>query len=326
MAIPTLTETLDTMYVTTWVLRNKDVVDNIHEAIPFYYWMMKKGRHETRSGGRRIEVPLRYAKNSTPEAIGRGGSVALVDTDVLTPAYYEWKYITGHILRYFVDFQKNRGPAELMSKVNADIDGLRDGLIDKFETDLFGDGTGDNGLTIGGLQLIVDTTPATGTVGGINAATRAYWRNQATNMTGLALSTYLVDYMSAMFNDCGQWGEGVSRFPDFIVTTDTICESYEQEALEVYRINDNKLADMGFGDLAYKSRPMTWSPSAPSYSMFMLNSKHLKWTTDDIEYLNLGEFESIPNQPRDRVAHSMSVCNLVCDNRRKQGVLYNIGN
>jgi hypothetical protein len=323
-----LTEQLNSLYTTTWVNRMKGIVDNIMTATPIYFWLTKKGRTQSLTGGRRIECPLRIAKNETVTAIGRGGSVSLADTDNLSVAYYDWKYLTGHLIRYFADFQMNRSRAQLESKVNADIDSLRDSQIDKFETDIHGAGTADNGLTIGGLQQIIDTTPATGTVGGIDPATYTWWRNQATNMTGLAVSTYLIQYMRTMYNDCGNYGEGVSRFPDFIITNQSVYESYEEEALEIGRIMmaDRKMADLGFGDLSFKGSPITWSPAAPNYEMRFLNTNHLKWVTDAIANMKLGEFKAIVQQPEDYVAHLMSVCNLVCDNRVKQGVLYNIGN
>lgn len=322
----TLTEQLNELYTTTWINRRDKLIDNIMEATPFFYWLTKKGRSESQSGGRRIEIPLRYEKNETIQGITKGGAVQLTDTDNLTVAYYVWKNITGHIIRYFTEFQQNRSKPQLMNKVNADIDSLQDSYIQKMEEYVLGDGTGDNGNVPIGLQNIIDTTPATGTVGGINAANYSWWRNQATNMTGEAISVYLINRMRTLFNDCGRWGDGAARFPDFLLTTDTVYEAYEEEALEVYRINDKKLADMGFGDCAFKGRPLTWSPQSPAYSMFMINSNHIKWVTDPIENMNLGEWLPIVNQPRDKVAHAMCVCNLTVDNRRKQGVLYNIGN
>ena len=90
-------------------------------------------------------------------------------------------------------------------------------------------------------------------------------------------------------------------------------------------MGDKKLADLGFGDLAYKGRPMTWSPSCTVGSMYFLNTAFLKWTVDPVENFNLGEFLPIIDQPRDVVAHSMTVGNLVASNRKRQGVIFDIG-
>jgi len=325
-AFNTNTETLNTMYTTTWMLRKQEVVDNIFEATPFWYLLKKKGKVNSQTGGREIEVPLRYATNASVQYIGKGSSVTLEDTDPLTVAQYQWRYLTGHIMRYFADFQKNKGKAALINKVNSDIDTLQASLIDQLETSLFNDGTGDSNQEINGLLNLVAEAPTTGTVGGINRATYSWWRNYYYDMSSYAASIYLRKRMNIAFNECGKYGKGVTRFPDLIVCAQNVHEFYESELVEIARvmISDKKIADMGFGDLAYKGRPMTWSPSCPDGSLYLLNTNHLSFVTDPIENFSLGEWLPIVNQPRDVVAHSMTVGNLVCDNCRKQGVLFDI--
>lgn len=326
MAVPTLTEQLDTMYTTTWYLRKKKVVDSAFDATPFWYLMKKKGRRETQTGGRAIEIPLQYAKNETVQFIGRGGTVDISATDPLTVVQWNWRYLTGHIVRYFADFQRNRGKAQLIKKVNADIDNLQSSLVDQLETSLFSDGTGDAGQEIDGLLNIVAEAPATGTVAGLDRAVRTWWRNQYKDMSGEAASIYLRKRMATMFNDCGKQGEGVTRFPDIIVCAQDVHEMYESEALEISRImiSDRKMADLGFGDIAYKGRPITWSPSCPDGSMYFLNTSVLHWVADPIENFTLGDWLPIVNQPRDRVAHTMTVGNLTTGNCKRLGVVFDI--
>ena len=322
----TLTEQLNTMYTTTWYLRRKSIVDNVFNATPFWYLMSKKGKRSTQTGGRSIEIPLQYAKNETVKFIGRGGTVELEATDPLTVVHWSWKYLTGHIIRYFADFQQNRGQAQLIKKVNSDIDNLQSSLIDKLETSLFSDGTGDSNLATDGLGNVVAILPTTGTVGNLNRATYAWWRNKYKSMSGEAASIYLRKRMNTMFNDCGQQGEGVSRFPDIVVCAQNVYEMYENEALEISRIiiSDRKMADLGFGDLAFKGRPFTWSPSCPAGYMYFLNTNAIEWIADPVENFTLGEWLPIINQPRDVVAHTMTVGNLVCGNCQKQGVIHTI--
>lgn len=326
MAVPILTEQLDTMYTTTWYLRKKKVVDSAFDATPFWYLMNKKGRRETQTGGRSIEIPLQYAKNETVQYIGRGGTVDISSTDPLTVVQWNWKYLTGHIVRYFADFQRNRGKAQLLKKVNADIDNLQSSLVDQLETSLFSDGTGDDNHEIDGLLNIIAEAPAAGTVAGLDRAVRTWWRNQYKDMSGEAASIYLRKRMATMFNDCGQQGEGVTRFPDIIVCAQDVHEMYESEALEISRImiSDRKMADLGFGDIAYKGRPVTWSPSCPDGSMYFLNTSVLHWVADPIENFSLGEWLPIVNQPRDRVAHTMTVGNLTTGNCKRLGVVFDI--
>lgn len=322
---PTMTETLNTMYTTTWYLRRKKIIDQVFLATPFWYLLSKKGKRTTQSGGRSIEIPLQYAKNETVTFIGKGGTVSLAATDPLTVVHWNWKYLTGHIIRYFTEMQKNRGKAQLIKKVNADIDNLQASLIDVLETKLFAAGAS---LDIDGLDNIIAEAPSTDVpnVGSLDGPTYSWWRNNIKDMSGEAASIYLRKRMNTMFNDCGKYGEGVSRFPDIVVCAQDVHEMYESEALEISRIalGDRKLADLGFGDIAYKGRPITWSPSCRSGSMYFLNTNVMEWVADPIENFTLGEWLPIVNQPRDVVAHTMTVGNLVTGNRRRLGVIFNI--
>ena len=327
MPTPTVTEQLNTMYTTTWYLRWKTVVDQIFNATPFWMQITKKGKRSTQTGGRSIEIPLMVNKNETVTFLGRGGTVDLEATDPLTVVHYNWKYLTGHIIRYFADFQRNRGKAQLIKKVNADIDNLQTSFIDHMETSLFSDATGDGGFAINGLANLVNIDPdADGNVGNLNPLTYTFWRNQATAMAALPASIHLRKEMNKQFNNCGQQGNGLTRFPDIIVCAQDVHEFYESEALEISRIMiaDRKMADLGFGDLAYKGRPMTWSPSCPDGYLYMLNTNFLEYVADPIENFTLGDWLPIINQPRDVVNHGMAVGNLVMSNRKRQGVMYGI--
>ena len=287
------TEQLDTLYTTTFQLRRKTIVDQIFTATPLWYTLTKKGKRRTESGGRWIEVPLQYAKNETVTFFGKGDTISINDTQPLTVARWNWKYLAGSVVRYFVDDQKNRGQSAVINLMNAKIDNLQTSLVDKLETSLFGDGTGDSGKAIDGFGNIIAETTTSGTVAGIDRASYSWWRNQATNMTGLSASINLRKYMATKFNDCGQQGEGVTRFPDLIITTQTIYEYYESECLEIARINigDKTLADLGFGDLAYKGRPMTWSPAQTADNMYFVNTAFLEWVADPIANFDMTELK-----------------------------------
>jgi len=321
-----LQEQLDTMYTTTWQLRRDEVADVVFTATPLFNLLDQNGRRDSQKGGRRIEQPLRYGKNSSVQFLGKGDTVDYVDDDNLTVAYYEWKYLTGHIYRDFRKFQKNRGEARFKDKVSQDINSLQDSLVDTLEVSMFGSGGGD---IINGLQLLVADDPTTSdSVGGINQADYEWWRNNSHDMAGEEASTYLVTNMRREFNDCGTYGsQNAQRFPDIMVTTQDVYEKYEEECLalgQITKTNNQDLADLGFGDLSFKGQPITWSPSCPDEHMYLLNTQYLRWVTDPIEYMELGEWQQIEGRPRDRVAHNMTVGNLTVANRRKHSVIFSI--
>ena len=238
-------EELDSLYTTTFQLRRKEIVDQVFLSTPFWYLLTKGGKRRTEQGGRWIEVPLAYSKNETVKYFGKGDTISIQDTDPLTVARWNWKYLAGTIARYFVDDQRNRGRGAVINLMNAKIDNLQRSLIDKMEVSLFGDGTGDSGKAIDGLGNIVAIAPGTGTVAGINRASYDWWRNNYKNMSGEAASVYLRKRMNTMFNDCGRLGEGVSRFPTLMICAQNVYEMYENELVEIKQIVNKELGDLG---------------------------------------------------------------------------------
>lgn len=336
---PTRSEDLDNLYTTTWALRLPKVYDQVMQATPFYAAMTAQNRMKKEEGGRVIEQPVRYAipldanyptvVNNSVTGIGRGGTITKRDDQFLTVATYDWKNVTGHIQNLFADRQKNRGRTAVLNRVKEQIDGVRDSYIQKLETDLFDDATFDNDSIIG-LKALVAEDPTTGTVGGLNPAgsNQAYWRNQIKDMAGKIVSVNLVEEMKKLWNRCGITGEGSVRFPNFIISDQSVYEAYESENLEIGRIMIPKTGapsgDLGFEALSFKGAPYTWSPFCTTNSLYMLNLNFLWWVVDPIAIMKMGNWIEFTLQPFDRIAHFMYTCALVMGDRAAQGVMFNV--
>jgi len=327
MAVRTQSDAVVDMVVTTWQLRFDAIVDQIFGTTPFYLLMKKKGRIESKGGGRYIEEPLQYAKNETVTSIAKGDSVTLKNSESLTTSYWDWKTIVGHIMVLRDDMSKNAGPEKIKDLVKVKLDNLVDTIVDTFETMLFADGTGNDSKDIDGLGNIVASAPTTGSPGGINRATYTWWRNQTYNMTAQSVTVYLIQRMRNMYNTCGAQNKGVSRFPDAIITDQTGYEYFEAETDEMSRIlvGDKDLVSLGFGELAYKGKPITWSPACTAGSMYFLNMNTLRLVRHSTEFLEMGERIPILDQPKDSVIHNVSTLNLVSGKPAANGILYNIG-
>lgn len=321
MAVPSRTLDIDDLYATTSNYRMKKDTDQIFTATPLRKQMLEKKKFDTQEGGRRIEVRVSYAKNETTDWFGRGGTVSIARTPHLTMAYYEWRYLSSSIVRYLSDDQKNRGQSQLIKAITADLDNARSSISDVFETALFASQTGDS---INGLKDIVADAPATGTVGGFNRATYSWWRNNFESMSGEDVPTKLRRQMNNMFNDCGKYADGVQRFPDINITAQDVYEAYEDELVEIKQITSNQFADLGFGDLVYKGRPIVWSPACPDGRMYMLNTQTLGFITDPGYFYQMGEWKEPADQPGTRVCQIVTACNFVCSAPNRNGVIFDI--
>ncbi len=321
MAVPNRTEVLDDLYTTTWNNRKKEVTDSIFTATPLTKALLAKGGIKMDgTGGRYLEIPLSYAKNETVKSIGRGDTVSLSETKFMTVAQFEWKYLAGSIIRYFVDDTKNKSVQQHINWANAKIDNLRDSLTDQLEIQIFGDGTGNAGKDFDGLGNIVSITPtASATVANIPQATYTWWQNRQKTATGAA-SVYLLSDMRNLANTSS---EGKTRmWPNIIVTTQVVAELYADEVLEQRSIiqTSGNDAEPVMGD-AWHGIEIMWSSQCPSGRMYMLNSQYFGLNIDPDVNFEMTDWKAIPNQVNDRVCQIVLKGNVISSRRLSLGVL-----
>lgn len=323
MAIATRTEQLDDLYASTFNNRAAKVTDQIFTATPLFERMKKLGSIKLNgTGGNYLEIPLSYAKNETVTSFGRGDTISISDTKFMTVAQYEWKFVAGSIVRYFVDDAKNKSLSQHLNLANKKIDNLRDSLTDYFETMLFGDGTGNGNKDFEGLGNLCSASPATGTVGNINGGTYSWWRNTQKTSTGAA-SVYL---LSDMRNFANTISEGKTRqLPNIIITTQAVAELYDDEVLEQRQIVNLGTTDPeGTVASVWKGVPVLWSSQCPSGYMYMLRGENIGLNIDPDINFTPTEWKSIPNQVNDRVMQIAVKGNMITDRRKSLGVLTSI--
>jgi hypothetical protein len=319
---PTLTEQLNTLWTTTWQNMRTEAIDQVFGEHPFWFWLSHKGKRRTEAGGRYISIPLSYGKNTTFTTLGMGGQVDITRQEKLMPTQWNWKYAAISVIRYWIEGLQNRGKAQIMSIMKNELENAKLSMAERLEEMLYGDGTGNGGKDFDGLGNIVAIDPTTGTVGGLNSATYDWWRNKTKNMSGEPMSTYLITRMRTMYNDVSK-GQG-SGTPDFLLTTQTIFEYYESEVQEQKQIVNQALGDAMFETVNFKGKPVTWAEKCPSGRLFFLNSRHLEWVADPAANFYMTKWKEMANQVDDAVAQIAVAGNLVCNNRQRQGVIYNI--
>lgn len=272
------------------------------------------------TGGRYLEIPLAYAKNETITSIGKGDTVSISETQFLTVAQFEWKFLAGSLVRYFTDEAKNKSVQAHLNWINQKIDNLRDSMTDEFETQLFADGSGNGSKDINGLANLVNTA-GTGTVGNINSTTYTWWQNRTKTATGAA-SVYLLSDMRNLANTIS---EGKTRqMPDIIVTTQTVAELYDDEVLEQRSIVNQAKGDADFSSTAWKGVPILWSAKCPSGRMYMLCSQYIGLNVDPDLNMQMTDWKAIPNQVNDRVAQIVWKGELITSRRKSLGVMVSI--
>jgi hypothetical protein len=303
------TQTIDSLFTSTWAYRQPGAVEQAFLSTPFIYWLKEKGHVDTISGHRRIEIALDYGSNDTVKWLTKGATVSLNDPELLTMAYEDWKYVAVSIMRWFTDDQKNKGKAQAINYVNTKIKAAERALYEEMERVMFADGTGANEPN--GIQNLISATPTTGTVHGINRATYSWFRNQQKTSSGAA-ALYLVSDMRTCLNDIIAYDKtNVKEIA--LVTNQTIYELYEDVCLDMKILSNTMMGDAGFDTIVFKGKPIMWCPSAPSGNMYFINTAHYKLKIDSDAFMEMTNWKEIPNQVKDKAAQIVCTLNAVCD-------------
>lgn len=262
----------DTLATSTLVkYADKELVDNIFQSSALFYLlagsedMRKAGSksYKELDGGLKIVEPLLYASNSTA---GSYSGYDELDTDPqegMTNAEFEWKQYSVSVSISGKEKRQNSGETAVFNLIEGKIMQAEMSLIETMNGDLFTDGTGNSSKDLTGLVLAVDSA---GTYGNISRSTDTWWSSQETAVSG----PLTVDVMRTMYNDCSRGYK--KAHPNLIVTDQDEYEAYEAKLQPDMRYSDNKLADAGFMNLAFKGANMVYDEVCNAGVMYFLNT------------------------------------------------------
>lgn len=152
---------------------------------------------------------------------------------------------------------------QIVSKLNEGYETLKEGFQVNWDLEVHQDGS-QSTLAVPGLDLLVSTTPTTGTVGGIDAAASPYWRNNASMAINTGTVGTLTQAMTAMWRACTRYG---GMAPDAIFCGSAFYDAYrvEANATQVRQVvvngRDGANASASTEDLYFKKTLVVWDPS-----------------------------------------------------------------
>lgn len=151
---------------------------------------------------------------------------------------------------------------QLVSLIKEGWTTLKEGLQENLALDVLRDGS-QSGLAVPGLDLIVSTTPAVGVIGGIDASTATYWRNNVSLSINTGTAGLLVSEMEKMWRACTRYG---GMQPDFIVCGSKFYDAYRDASNQQTNrqiITNGKggvNTDAGTDNVYFKGKLVVWDP------------------------------------------------------------------
>ena len=296
-------------------LRNQ-VIDQIAVDVPLFKKLMSK-RKPFLGAKQNIVAQIRKSHDSNFAWAYGETPVSFNKRNTVEQAAFPWRRcVDGFYISHDTLFSNgievregDRGAFKLETNervqlthlLNEQMDAFRIGFTEKLSLELHRDGTAsDDAVT--GLDALISTTPATGTVGGLDRATATYWRNNAATAIAATTAGALVNAMEKEWRKCIRNGGS----PDYILAGSDFIDAYRQYAVTVTNNADAgkvKTVDAGVGSgtstgLYFKGVEIVWdpqfeqldaleSPSIPwEKRCYFINTKYIELHDDSIDIVS----------------------------------------
>jgi hypothetical protein len=216
--------------------RKNDPIDQINNERPFLSWLLKN-KEESNFGNGFHDETIYVSNGGNYQNYFGADAVTHNERDLVRHAKYAWY---NHHDGFFFDEDRlaangiqlsEDGDAmptkmekeRLVDLLGVSYRGLKEGMNEGFNLEAYQNGAA-NAKAMPGLDHLVSTTPTVGTVGGLNAATSIYWRNNAN--LGIAPAD-LAAQMELSFRACTRYGK---TRPDFILCGAAFLDAYRAQA------------------------------------------------------------------------------------------------
>lgn len=308
---------------TTFRKHSKEIRDNVSKNNALLRRMDSKGMKRKEDGGLTIVTPLDYAENATYQRYSGYDVLNIGASDVISAAEYQWRQIAVNVTASGQELRTNSGESRIINLVKSRIKNAVRTFKNNFSSDVYSSGSLPN--QINGLQALV-ADAGTGTVGGIDSATWAFWKNKVQSAAaplqgGGAITPSATTIESLMLPLWLALTRGDDQ-PDLIVSDNNYFTFFETSQTSIKRYTDETKANAGFVSMKYKGADVIFDGGSgiTSNHMYFLNSDYLELVVHkDADMTIMDEMK--PYNQDAAVIPVLWMGNMTCSNRALQGVL-----
>jgi len=312
--------TFTELVTTTFRKHRKEIKDNLSNRNALLKYINKRGNYITEDGGLTIATPLDYQANGTYQRYSDWDALNIAASDVISSAEYQWRQIAINVVASGRELKINSGDSKIINLAKSRMKNAIRTFNNNFSSDLYSSGSLSN--QINGLQAIV-ADAGTGTVGGIDSATWTFWQNSVFDLStnSVTISATTIEG-SAMLPLWLTLDRGPDDCPDLIVADNNYFAFFENSQVSLKRYASSDKANAGFATIKYKNADVMFDGNSgiPANHMYFLNTEYLKLVVHkDADLTELPEQRPV-NQDG-VVIPVLWMGNLVCSNRKQQGVI-----
>ena len=187
---------------TTIESRTKSAQDNLTNNNALLMRLQERGNVKPITGGSTILQELYYNDPNTNYANSYSGyEVINISPDSpISAAQFTMKHYADAVTISGPEILQNSGKEQMIELLATRVEIAEARLRNKIDYDLHGDGTLNAGKSLVGLTAMISTTPTTGTYGGIDRSTWAFWQNGADTLSSATVSNIQKDRKSTRLN------------------------------------------------------------------------------------------------------------------------------
>ena len=327
MAATSTTETWDAAWTLTMRAKRKKLTDNFFDAYPTLDMFRSGGALVTDNGGKEVQADLVYSGNSAQYFSGYD----VLNTDAvdgITAAFYPFRYAAVPITINYTEEMENRKSDSAMKLLAAKTEQSMLTLRDQINSSIYSAQTGKAPL---GFQDIIADAPGTTptTLGGITVSSNTWWKNKANNATADTSFQTIVNTnfyegmvrMSSLWNDVSEGNEQ----PTNIFTTNSIYADYEEifEGTGYQRLSSKDSPGVDGRLPSFRGIPVQYDRDCGTGRMYFLNTRYLSMHMQANMNFAKTPFKEPANQMA-KVGFIVVGLQITTNNRRRQGVIYNI--
>lgn len=336
-----------TLISSTYDNTKAEVADGVFKKSAFWAKMYLDGNKEFEDGGHQIRRAVEVGTNETVGSYEGLDSVDLTPNDPITDAYERWAEIAGSVSVSAREKAINRGKWAVRNFVETKISNLQRSFGEKMNGFVLNP-TGTNFSAGNGgkdpVPLTSICTLAATDVHNLSVTTYpTQWDNQRKASSATTYAAFKNELRN-FYNTCSKHNEGT---PNFILADQLVREAYEASLEGQVRYGSTNMADLGFETVMLGRAEFAWDQIVPgtvdissasqadwrAYDnvnkvrevAFFLNTDYLKWVSHVDRDMEMSPFaDARVNGQTAESALIELMGNLICTNRRVQGLFYDI--
>lgn len=281
MASPNLSD----IVTTTIQNRSRKLADNLSDNNALLQRLKRRGNVRTISGGSVILQELMFDDPSTRNAGAYSGYdvIDITPNSPITAAQFDLKQYAAAVTISGLEQLQNAGKEQMIDMLASRVEIAEKQLTNIISADIYGDGTGNGGKAITGIQSAIATAPGSGIYGGIDRSTWAFWRNQVfrslTDGGAVASPSNIQHYMNQLAVSLVRGRDK----PDLIVADSAFYSHYLESLQAIQRVTGEDEAGAGFASLKYYGAGMSADVvldggiggNMPVDTMYFINTSYL---------------------------------------------------